>query len=397
MDIKNQIRSLVEELKTLRRDFHQCPELGCEEHRTAEMISKYLAACEIDVRRITETGIVGLIYGKEKGRTLMLRADMDALPVEEMTSVPYKSKNPGKMHACGHDGHMAMLLIAAKILSRNKNRIKGNIKLVFQPNEENMFADKLVDKGVLDNPKVDAAFGIHLITSIETGKIGIESGPVMAGMHTFKLTIIGQGGHTGIPQDSIDPIITAANIVQAVQIIQTREIGVLNPTLIVFGKIQGGTMSNVIPDKVEMEGTIRYLYDIDKHGALNPCDNFERIVRHVCSSHRADYQIEYPFSQSAVVNDIKMTQIVKAEAEKVALDGSHIIPYVTMIGEDYGEYAKKVPSAFYFIGAGNKEKHTDYPHHHPRFDIDEDALSTGVEMHVRTALSYLNATGGDIL
>jgi amidohydrolase len=396
MDIKSKIYSLCEELIQLRRDFHQYPELGCEEYRTAERISDYLSDCSIEAQRITETGIVGMIQGEKKGPTIMLRADMDALPLNEMTSLPYKSKNPGIMHACGHDGHMAMLLIAAKILSRNKNRIKGNIKLVFQPNEENMFADKLVEQGVLDNPKVDAAFGIHLITSIETGKIGIESGPVMAGMHTFELTIIGQGGHTGVPQGSIDPIIAAANIVQTVQIIQTREIGVLNPTLIVFGQIQGGTMCNVIPDKVEMEGTIRYLYDIDAHCDLNPCENFERIVRHVCRSHRAEYRIEYPFSQSAVVNDLKMTQIVKAEAEKVVLDGSHIIPYVTMIGEDYGEYAKKVPSAFYFIGAGNKEKHTDYPHHHPSFDIDEDALSTGVEMHVRTALSYLNATGGDI-
>ena len=396
MEIKNQIRSLAEELKTLRRDFRQYPELGCQEHRTAEMISKYLAACEIDVRRITETGIMGLIYGNEKGRTLMLRADMDALPVEEMTSLPYQSKNPGKMHACGHDGHMAMLLVAAKILSRNRDRCKGNIKLVFQPNEENMFADTLVDKGVLDNPKVDAAFGIHLITAIETGKIGIQSGPVMAGMHTFKLTIIGRGGHTGMPQDSIDPIIAAANIVQTVQMVQTREIDVLNPTLIVFGKIQGGTMPNIIPDKVEMEGTIRYLYDIDAHGSLNPCESFDRIVRHVCKSYRADYQIEYPFSQSAVVNDEKMTQIVKAAAEKVVSKRKHVIPYATMIGEDFGEYAKKVPSVFYFIGAGNQEKETNYPHHHPCFDIDEDALSTGAEMHVRTALSYLDATQGGI-
>lgn len=161
MDIKNQIRSLSEELITLRREFHQYPELGREEHRTAEMISKYLADCDIAVSRITETGIVGLIRGSEKGRTLMLRADMDALAVEEMTSLPFKSKIPGKMHACGHDGHMAMLLVAAKILSSNRDRLKGNIKLVFQPNEENMFADTLVNNGVLDNPKVDAALGIH--------------------------------------------------------------------------------------------------------------------------------------------------------------------------------------------------------------------------------------------
>ena len=327
----------------------------------------------------------------------MLRADMDALPIQEESDVPYKSIYDGKMHACGHDGHMAMLLIAARILSRYKDKIEGDIKFLFQPNEENMCAGLLIEKGVLDNPRVDAACGIHLMTPIETGKIGIESGPVMAGMHVFKLTIIGKGGHTGFPQDSIDPIIIAANIIQTVQIIQTREIDALNPTLIVFGKIQAGTMSNIIPDKVEMEGTIRYLYDIDENGVINPCESFERIVRHICSSHRANYKIEYPYSHPAVINDLKMVKIVKDEAKKVVKKREHIMPYVTMIGEDYGEYAKKVPSAFYFIGAGNKEKHTDYPHHHPRFDIDEDALSTGVEMHVRTALSYLNATGGRYL
>ena len=228
MEINNQIRLFDNELRQLRRDFHQYPELGCEKYRTADKISDSLSACGTKVQRITETGIVGLIYGKEKGLTLMLRTDMDALPVEEMTSLPYKSKNPGKMHACGHDGHMAMLLVAAKILSRIIGRFKGNIKLVFQPNEENMFAKNLVDKGVLDNPKVDAAFGLHLMTTVETSKIGIESGPVMAGMHTFRLTIIGQGGHTGFPQDSVDPIIVAANIIQTINLVYYLKIKSMN-------------------------------------------------------------------------------------------------------------------------------------------------------------------------
>jgi amidohydrolase len=389
--IKKRIQSLEDELRQVRRDFHQNPELGCEEHRTAERISQYLADSEIEVNRITETGIVGLIQGKETGRTLMLRADIDALPVEEMTSLPYKSKNPGKMHACGHDGHSAMLLVAGKILSEIRDRIRGNIKLVFQPNEENMFAKHLIDKGVMDNPKVDAAFGIHLMTSLESGQIGIQSGPVMAGMHVFKMTIIGRGGHTGFPQDSIDPIITAAAIIQLVQSIQTRELNVLKPTLIVFGKIRGGTMSNIIPEKVEMEGTIRYLYDLDENDVNNPCESFERIVHSVCSAHRAKYEIEYDYSHPAVINDSEMAKIVIDEAQKLVQRKENIPPYVTMIGEDFCEYAKRVPSAFYFIGAGNKKKQTDYPHHHPRFNFDEEVLPMGVEMHIRTALSYLNS------
>lgn len=390
MKIKALIQSLADELRQIRRDFHQYPELGCEEYQTAEKIATYLNNAGIDVERITETGIVGLIQGEKTGRTLMLRADMDALPVEEMTSLPYKSKNPGKMHACGHDGHCAMLLVAAKILSQVRNRIQGNIKLVFQPNEENMFAKHLIDKGVLDNPKVDAAFGIHLMTALQTGQIGIQSGPVMAGMHVFKLTVIGRGGHTGFPQDSIDPIITAAAIIQAVQSIQTREIDVLKPTLIVFGKISGGTMSNIIPEKVVLEGTIRYLYDLDDTDTENPCERFERIVKSVCRAHRASYEIAYAYHHPAVINDSAMTKIVIDAAQKLANSKENIIPYVTMIGEDFCEYAKKVPSAFYFLGAGNQQKQADYPHHHPRFDLDEDALPLGVEMHIRTALSYLS-------
>ena len=240
MRINEQIQLLENELKDLRRDFHQNPELGLEEIRTAEKISEYLKNSGIEVQQLTETCMVGLIQGEKPGRTLMLRADIDALPVEEMTSLPYRSKVQGKMHACGHDGHSAMLLVAGKILSKMRDRFQGNIKLLFQPNEENMYAKHLIDKGVLNNPRVDAAVGIHLMTALRTGQIGIQSGPVMAGMHVFKLTIRGRGGHTGFPQDSIDPIITAADVIQSAQSIQTREINVLKPTLIVFGKIGGG-------------------------------------------------------------------------------------------------------------------------------------------------------------
>ena len=391
MRIKEQIQLLENELKDLRRDFHQNPELGLEEIRTAEKISEYLKNSGIEVQQLTETCMVGLIQGKKPGRTLMLRADIDALPVEEMTFLPYRSKVQGKMHACGHDGHSAMLLVAGKILSKMRNRFQGNIKLLFQPNEENMYAKHLIEKGVLDNPRVDAAVGIHLMTALRTGQIGIQSGPVMAGMHVFKLTIRGRGGHTGFPQDSIDPIITAADVIQSAQSIQTREINVLKPTLIVFGKIGGGTVSNVIPESVELEGTIRYLYKLDEKDAPNPCESFERIVSSVCDSHRAKFDIEYAYNHPAVINDAEMTSVVIDAAKKLVKQKEHIIPYMTMIGEDFCEYANRVPSAFYFLGAGNKEKQTDYPHHHPRFNIDEDALPIGVEMHIRTAMAYLNA------
>jgi amidohydrolase len=389
MGIKAAVDKLNEELIELRRDFHRHPELGLEEYRTADRIESYLKPLGLAVSRIGETGVVGLLQGNQPGRTLMLRADIDALPVKEMTDLPYKSVNEGLMHACGHDGHTAMLLVAARILCELKDRIKGNIKFLFQPNEENMHAGLLVEKGVLENPVVDAAFGIHLMTSMETGKIGVASGAVMAGMHTFKLAIKGKGGHTGFPQESIDPIIAAANLVQTTQIIQSREIDAFKPTVIVFGRIEGGTTSNVIPDQVELEGTIRYLYDADAAGEDHPCQKFERIVRHVCQAHRTQYEVVYPYNHPAVINDSEMVQFVRAAAVEAVDAEDRIVPFVTMVGEDFCEFANRVPSAFYFIGAGNKDKDADYPHHHACFNIDEAALSIGLEMHVRSALAFL--------
>lgn len=389
MGIRAEVDKLKEELIELRRDFHQHPELGLEEHRTADKIESYLKPLKLEVGRIGKTGVVALLKGYQPGRTLMLRADIDALPVQEMTSVPYKSVHDGMMHACGHDGHMAMLLVAAKILCDQKDRIKGNIKFLFQPNEENMHAGLLVEKGVLENPTVDAAFGIHLMTPLETGKIGVASGAVMAGMHTFKVVIKGKGGHTGFPQESIDPILTAANLVQTTQLIQSREIDAFKPTVIVFGRIEGGTTSNVIPEQVELEGTIRYLYDADAAGADHPCKKFERIVKHVCETHRTQYDVVYPYNHPAVINDSEMTQIVRAAAAKVVDTQDKIVPFVTMVGEDFCEFANRVPSAFYFVGAGNKDKGADYPHHHACFNIDEAALTIGLEMHVRSALAFL--------
>jgi amidohydrolase len=389
MNIKAEVDKLKKELIELRRDFHQHPELGLKEYWTADKIESYLKPLGLEISRIGETGVVGLLKGDQPGRTLMLRADIDALPVQEMTSVPYKSVHDGKMHACGHDGHMAMLLVAARILCEHRDGIKGNIKFLFQPNEENMHAGILVEKGVLENPTVDAAFGIHLMTSLEIGKIGVASGAVMAGMHTFKLVIKGKGGHTGFPQESIDPIIAAANLVQTTQIIQSREIDAFKPTVIVFGRIEGGTTSNVIPEQVELEGTIRYLYDAAATGEDHPCKKFERIVKHVCETHRTQYEVGYPYSHPAVINDSEMTQFVRSAAERVVDAEDRIVPFVTMIGEDFCEFANRVPSAFYFIGAGNNDKDADYPHHHACFNIDEAALPIGLEMHVRSALAFL--------
>lgn len=388
MKIKQKILRLNDELIALRRDFHKHPELGLEEFRTSDKVVAYLEDIGLEVRRLTETGIIGLLKGNRRGPTLMMRADMDALPILEANDLPYKSVNNGKMHACGHDGHTAMLLVAAKILAHYKSTIKGNIKFLFQPNEEDMYADVLIEKGVLENPSVDAAVGIHLMSSLPTGTIGISSGPIMAGMHVFKLTIIGKGGHTGFPQDSIDPILTSASIIQAVQAVQTRENDIFKPTLIIFGKIMGGTVYNAIADRVEMEGTIRYLYDFQSDPSRSPVEKFERHIKSICDAYRAKYQLDFSYSHPAVINDVDMVERVVEAAEKT-VESKNIVPFVTMIGEDFCYFANKVPGVFYFVGTGTPEKKTDYPHHHACFNLDEDALAIGVETNVRTALSFL--------
>ncbi|ADO81885.1 M20 metallopeptidase family protein [Ilyobacter polytropus] len=391
MDIIREIEDLREELINLRRDFHKHPELGFQEFRTSEIITNYLKELGIEVKSgIAKTGVVGLLKGKSPGRTVLLRADMDALAIQEEVDTTYKSVHDGKMHACGHDGHIAMLLIAAKILVKYKDEINGNIKFLFQPNEEEAGARAMIDEGVLENPHVDAAFAIHLWTPIEYKNIGVTPGPVMAAHDNFKVTIKGKGGHTSSPHISIDPMIAAANVIQSVQSIQTREIDVLSPTSIIFGKINGGTASNIIPETVELEGTIRYLYEGKDNSEEKPRIRFERIVRNVCNLYRTEYELQIMPSSYAVINNDKLTNIAMDESSMIVnRNGGKIVSYICMAGEDFSEFSSEVPSTLIFVGAGNKAKEAHYPHHHPRFDIDEDALAVGVELHVRNVIAFL--------
>lgn len=391
MNIKKQITSLKDELIRLRRDFHKHPELGFEEHRTSEIVANYLEKCGLNVKRgIAKTGVVALLEEDVQGPTLLLRADMDALPIQEENEVPYKSVNNGVMHACGHDGHIAMLLVAAKILSDYRDKIKGNIKFVFQPNEEVGGAKLMVEEGVLENPRVNAAMALHLWTPLENRTIGVVAGPITATLDVFNLKIEGKGGHTGYPEKAVDPIIASANIIQTIQTIQTREISALEPTIIMFTKIKSGVKPNIIPHEVSLEGTIRYFY---KKGVKNEeklKKRFERIVEAICKAYRTKYKLKFYNENQSVINDLNMTKLVRSTAEKVLGNIDRIIPYMSTAGEDFSEFADKVSSVLYFVGAGSKEKESNYPHHNPRFNINEDAMSIGVEMHVRSTLEFFN-------
>jgi len=384
---KQEVAALKEELISLRRDFHMHPELGFGEHRTAEKVTAYLEEYDLGIKHIAKTGVVGVLRGNKPGNTLLLRADLDALPITEQTDVPYKSVNNGIMHACGHDGHIAMLLVAARILSTYKDILPGNIKFVFQPNEEDAGACLMVEEGVMDNPRVDAAVGAHLWSALETGIIDICEGPVMAASHYFYLTIKGLGGHAGHTNEAIDPIMVSAAIIQAVQAMQTRELDALQPVAIVFTKINAGFNTTIIPEKVEMQGSIRFLAD----DGTAVKEAFERVIAGICTTYRAKYKLRYKVGNNLVANDEKMVAIAYQAALGCLGDENFITADLrSMGGEDFSEFIRDVPGVFYFIGSGNREKKTMYSHHHPCFNIDEDALLIGAEMYVRMALQYFN-------
>ncbi len=386
--IKKRILELTDEIIELRRHFHMNPELGFQEFETANKIENFLQNLGYETIRMAKTGVVAMLDSGRPGPVLMLRADMDALPITETSEVAYKSRNDGVMHACGHDAHMAMLLVAARVLRENKSYLNGTIKFVFQPNEEIAGAIHMIEDGVLENPKVDAVMGIHVWTPVDSGKIAITAGPVMGGLDVFKITIHGKGGHTGVPEDAIDPVIAAANLIQTAQIIQTREISNLKATVIMFGKIHGGTKSNIIPEKVDLEGSIRFLYPGGADSEEKPTQRFIRIAEQVCATHRCFCDIDITHENIPLINHKEMTDLARETAEEVFPEANAIIDNHTIASEDFSEFSAKVPGVFIFLGAGNKDAGMNLSHHHPEFDIDESILPKGVEMFVRGARHF---------
>ena len=386
MPIKQRLTDLEPELIALRRDFHAHPELGFEEVRTQAKCISYLGGLSIPARAVAGTGVLGVLAGSRPGKTVLLRADMDALPIQEENDIPCRSTRPGVMHACGHDGHTAMLLVAAKVLGEHRDRIAGTVKFAFQPNEEDAGAGQMIAAGVLENPSVDAAFGCHLWNGLATGTIDLRSGPVMAASHYFTLTIRGRGGHAGFAHQSVDPILTASQVIQAVQAIQTREIDALDPAVIMFTTLQAGSNNTTVPETATLGGSIRFLYA----GGEEIRSRFERIVQHTCRAHRADYELAFQIGNDLLANDEHVTGMAR-EAAAAVLGAKQAVTagMRTMAGEDFAAFADAVPAAFAFVGAHAPGSDAAYPHHHPRFTFDEKALVIGAELYVRTALRFL--------
>lgn len=398
MEIKKRVAAAKNELIELRRDFHRHPELGFQEFRTAEKVESYLRDLGLPCQRMAGTGVVGLLEGTKAKPVLMLRADMDALPVREENDLPYRSENQGVMHACGHDAHTAMLLVAARLLAERRKELEGTIKLVFQPNEETVAeptgAAAMIEAGVMENPSVDAALALHIWTPLASGTVGTVTGAVTATLSVFKIIIEGKGGHTGFPESCVDPIFIASAIVGAVQSMQTREISLLKPTIVMFGKIAGGTKSNIVPDRVVLEGSLRCLYACGESSEENPEGRFRRIVEGIARTHRAGCTIDIHVENKAVINHPRLTKLVTGTAPEVFKAQDSVLSYSCTAGEDFSEFSARVPSCFYFLGTGNPRKQTDIPHHNPHFNVDEDTLPLGVEMHVRTALGYFSQERG---
>ncbi len=376
-----------------RRYFHQHPELGFQEEGTARRVVERLNALGLDQVQtgIAKTGVVGILHGtKGPGKTVLLRADMDALPIEELNDVPYKSENPGIMHACGHDAHTAMLLGAARVLAAKRGEFAGTVKFLFQPSEEANAggAKPMIEAGVMENPHVDAAFGIHVGSNLPAGIVAVTGGAINAASDTARVTITGLGGHAARPHMAIDPIVIGAHCIIALQTLVSREINPFTPVVLTVGSLHSGTVSNVIPEEAYFAATIR---NTDENTRQYLAKRIPEVITGICDSFRATANVEYIFGYPPLVNDTAMAALVREAALEVVGPQRTWKAEPGMGGEDMSYFLNEVPGAFYRLGVRNESQGKTYGHHHARFDVDEAALATGVAMHAAVALRYLNS------
>ena len=387
-EVKRLGEKYLQHMINLRETIHMYPEDGFSEFTTSKIIIEELEKLGIKVQKnVAKTGVVGLIEGKYPGKTVLLRADMDALKIQEQADVEYKSKIDGMMHACGHDGHVAGLLGAAMILNELKDNLHGNVKLVFQPAEErDGGALPMIEEGVLENPKVDAAFAAHLWGYLNEGEVHLKEGPMMASPDIFNIKVIGKGGHGAVPQESIDPIVITCQIVNSLQTIVSRKINPLDPVVITCGRIQGGDCHNVIPNEVELEGTIRTFNEETRNWVPKV---MEDLIRGITTSQVAAYEFKYEPKYPALINDKYMTSFAKESLKKVVGEENVFdLKEPNMGGEDFAYFAQKVQSAFIFVGIANN-KSEPVIHHNPYFKWDSKNVGILAQSLSQIAIDYL--------
>lgn len=382
--------NIKDELITIRRDIHKHPELGFQEERTSKLIKDFLTNEGIPYKESAKTGVCASIKGEKTGieKVIALRADMDALPIEEKNNVSYKSVNKGKMHACGHDGHTTILLGAAKILNEHKADFSGIVKLFFEPAEETTGgAPLMIEEGVLENPKVDFVVGLHVNEDIETGKIMVKSGSVNASSNPFKVKIKGKGGHGATPDVAIDPIVTASLIITELQTIVSREVHPARPVVLTVATVHSGTAPNIIPDEAEISGIIRTVNEEDRTFIKK---RFRQIVEGTAKSHNCSVDITIEEGYPSLINDAEVVnRILKAAEEVIGKENIVEQKEPSMGVESFAYFAKERPAAFYYLGTKNLLKSTDKPAHGPFFNIDEEALPLGTALQCTIAYEYL--------
>lgn len=377
------IRNLQPQLVQWRRYLHQHPEIGFQEYLTTEFVSRKLQEWGIKHQTgIAKTGILATIEGTQPGPVIAIRADLDALPIQEQNQVEYRSVHDGFMHACGHDGHTAIALGTAYYLSHYRENIKGTVKIIFQPAEEGPGGAKpMIEAGVLTNPQVEAIIGLHLWNRLSLGTVGVRSGALMAAVECFRCTILGKGGHGAMPEQTIDSVLVSAQIVTALQTIVARNINPLDNAVVTVGELHAGKASNVIADTANFSGTVRY-FDTKYQGYIH--QRIEDIIAGICQAHNAKYELDYWHLYPPVINDPAIASLVQSVASQVVVPTAGVVPDCqTMGGEDMSFFLQEVPGCYFFLGSANPAKDLAYPHHHPRFDFDETALAMGVEIFVR--------------
>ncbi len=387
--IHDEAMALTDQVVADRRHFHRYPELGFQEHETAAYVAERLRTLGLDEVQtgVAQTGVVGLIRGPEAGRVVLLRADMDALPLTETTGAPYASERPGVMHACGHDGHTAILLSVAELLLRHRATLGGTVKLIFQPAEEGPGGAKpMIEAGVMESPHVDACFGLHLSNNHAVGTMAVQGGPVQASADEFTLVIEGIGGHGAGPHQTVDPIAIGAAIVGELQRIVSREVDPLDSAVITVGTFHAGTRTNIIPPRAELRGTIRSLR-AQTRDFLH--QRIREVATGVAEACRATCEVRIDRLYPVTVNDEAMAEFARSVAETLVPPERVLHAKPIMGAEDMSFFLQAAPGCFVFLGSANPDRNLHHPHHGPFFDFDEACLPLGIELLTQLAMTYL--------
>ena len=388
IDFKKEIAALHDETIALRRDIHQHPELGFQEVRTSALVEEKLKAFGLETKRIASTGIVGVLKGGKPGKTVMLRCELDALPITEDNGLPFCSVNPGVMHACGHDCHATVSLQIAKILAGHRDELPGTVVFMFQPDEEGAGAMPMIEGGALEDPRPDAILGLHVWSQYPFGKVALAPGPTNASSYYFKLTIHGRDTSGYEPEKGVSPIICAAHVLQAIDSMQAFEYNTVNePTLITVGMIHAGNYMINIPDSCEIQGSIRCLFDGEKEVHAR----FKELVETVCKAMRCTVDVEIVCGNTMLTNDEHLYEMGKKVVEETLGADAVLTKGVRgMGGDDLAEFFNEgIPGLYYMIGMGNPEKGTTAQHHNKDFMVDEDILDVAIELQMKMALRYL--------